>query len=53
MDEVAARAIGAAACDAEGPARLCLVLGRPHNRPQLQMAMRKLAADAVAAAASV
>lgn len=53
MYEVAASAIWALASEAVGPAWLCLVLGWPHHSTELQLAMCKLAASSITAAASL
>ena len=50
MDEVAAGPVGAEADTVVGPAEVCLVLGMPVDRPQLVLAVGKLALFPVLAA---
>lgn len=53
VDEVAARAIGAAALEVELVAEFCLVLGVAIGLAQLAQAMGKLALGPVAAASTL
>lgn len=53
MNKVAASSIGALAGEAVGPAGLRLVLRGPQHRAQLNLAVSKLAASAIAAGASI